>query len=108
MFKDNKAARARLCVKPAIMSDHDFLTALGIQSDNYGPMAANDPLAGALRKDDDRTCTLDTPKFTGSHRRWGRPFGELSSFHSTVAVILVLLVIAVFFTVLVMMKKHVP
>jgi hypothetical protein len=46
----------------------------------------------------------ETPKFTGSHRRCGRPFGELSPFHAAVAIILVLLSLALFLAVLVTMK----
>jgi hypothetical protein len=46
-----------------------------------------------------------TPKFSGPHRRWGRPFGQLSTVHSVVAVGLVVIV-CVIFVVLVRVMMH--
>jgi hypothetical protein len=48
--------------------------------------------------------TLETPKFCDRHRRFGRPFGELSRFHAAVSSILVLAALALLVTVLVLMK----
>jgi len=36
---------------------------------------------------------LGTPKFSGPHRRWGRPFGEVSRFAAIIAIVLGLLAI---------------
>jgi len=47
----------------------------------------------------------DTPKMSGPHRRWGRPFGEVSRFHSGVAVALTLLVFGLFLMLLGMMSR---
>ena len=47
----------------------------------------------------------DTPKRSGSHRRWGRPFSELSAFSVTVGLAVVLLALAAFLAVLVLMKR---
>jgi len=47
-----------------------------------------------------------TPKWSGMHRRWGRPFGELSPFHSAVAIFLAVLVLALFLYVLGMGLFH--
>jgi hypothetical protein len=47
----------------------------------------------------------DTPKISGQHRRCGRPFGELSPFHSAVAVALLLVVFGFFVTLLGMMNR---
>jgi hypothetical protein len=46
----------------------------------------------------------DTPKMSGPHRRCGRPFGELSPFHSVLAVALVLVVFGLFVTLLGMLS----
>lgn len=43
---------------------------------------------------------METPKFSGQHRRFGRPCGVMSTFHVTVAVVLLLVVLTIFFAVL--------
>jgi hypothetical protein len=48
--------------------------------------------------------TPDTPKLAGQHRRWGRPFSELSAFSVTVAAGVVVLALAAFIAVLVLMN----
>jgi hypothetical protein len=47
----------------------------------------------------------DTPERSGQHRRWGRPFSELSAFSVTVGLAVVLLALAAFLAVLVLMKR---
>jgi hypothetical protein len=47
---------------------------------------------------------LGTPKFCGPHRRFGRPFGELSRFHVAVSSILVIAALALLVAVLVLMR----
>jgi hypothetical protein len=47
----------------------------------------------------------DTPKMSGPHRRCGRPFGELSPFHSVVAVALVLVVFGLFLMIVSAMSR---
>jgi hypothetical protein len=47
----------------------------------------------------------DTPKMSGPHRRCGRPFGELSPFHSAVAVALLIVVFGLFLTLVGMMSR---
>ena len=46
----------------------------------------------------------ETPKFWGPHRRFGRPFGELSRFHAVVSSIIVIAVLVLIVTVLILMK----
>ena len=49
----------------------------------------------------------DTPKHSGLHRRYGRPFSELSTFHICVAFVIVLLSFAAFLAIaLQMMGAH--
>jgi hypothetical protein len=47
----------------------------------------------------------ETPKFSGPHRRWGRPFGELSPLHSIVAIALVVLIFGLFVLIVVAMQQ---
>jgi hypothetical protein len=47
----------------------------------------------------------ETPKFSGPHKRWGRPFGQMSSFHLTVSMIIVLAALALFMTVLFLLRR---
>jgi hypothetical protein len=47
----------------------------------------------------------ETPKFSGPHRRWGRPFGELSPLHSTVAIALVVLIFGLFVVIVAAMQR---
>jgi hypothetical protein len=46
----------------------------------------------------------ESPKFCGSHQRWGRPFGHMSSFHLTVSMMLVLAALVAFIVVLFMLR----
>jgi len=44
----------------------------------------------------------ETPKFSGPHRRHGRPFGEHSNFHAVAAMVLVLLILLAVITLVFM------
>jgi hypothetical protein len=46
----------------------------------------------------------ETPKFSGSHQRWGRPFGHMSSFHLSVAMVLVLAALAMLIVVMYLLR----
>jgi hypothetical protein len=48
----------------------------------------------------------ETPKFCGSDKRWGRPFGQMSSFHLTISFILVLAAFALLITVMFLLKPN--
>jgi len=48
----------------------------------------------------------DTPKFSGSHRRWKRPSGELSRPHVICGVLVVLVAFVLFIAVVVGMMPR--
>jgi hypothetical protein len=49
--------------------------------------------------------TSETPKFSGPHRRWGRPFGELSRLHRVVSLALLLMVLIILAALLGIMMR---
>ena len=60
--------------------------------------------SGNARAVSDRVKTWGTPKQSGFNRRFGRPLGELSSFHVAISSIFVLAVFALIVIVLILMK----
>ena len=51
-------------------------------------------------------ATEGTPKRSGPHRRWGRPFGVSHPLHITVVLVLVIIVFVVLIGVVSLMMKR--